>query len=435
MAVTRRTLLLTTLLATTSCGDEVIDHGDTLIFSPRELDVADTGVGFTRVEQVFLQNRGLRALDISLTSLLPSSPFTASLGAPRIPPGGQVPVDIEFLPHGADSFSGSFRAEDTSGRFSAKLGVSGEGVSCALVTSASRVDFGSVVVDTLSTESWTVTNACPQRRTFEFLPVTNLRSCDDSRDPSVFCLDRSASGLISLDPGASFNVPVSFQPVVVGVREEARFDVRACAGEVCAETQMALTGFGASDLRCTPNPLDFGEIAVHARQTDEIVCENLGGSRVEVSGWHLRSGSSSAFSVSSAARSLGPGESFAIDVEVFPTQSGRIDGNLEVVMTAPRAERIVLPLQAEGRASLILSPSALDFGEVSLLAPARRSVLLLNVGFAPVAISSIEIDTYGTQSFTSPDANAQVLSPGDASPFRIEFLPRRVGEVISSVRV
>ncbi len=166
-APTQTGLVGGTVTAKTGTGKEVqfalsgtgqAEHAQ-LVVSPPVVSFQATTIGDQRSETATLHNGGGETLTINKIEL-PSAPFSAE-GAPKagdtIAPGGSLTVTIVFAPTSAGEFGGTLALETTGGN--GQVGLSGiAGTPGALELSSEMVEYGSLLLGTSSTKSFTITN-------------------------------------------------------------------------------------------------------------------------------------------------------------------------------------------------------------------------------------------------------------------------------------
>lgn len=306
--------------------------------------------------------------------------------------------------------------------------------------SPARGDFGNVVAGTEDVVELVVENPADRSVEVDLEVSAIVRPCAEGARP--FCVrwaDGSAVDRTPLAAGARRALEVRVAPLGAGERLNARFELATCPEAAC-RTGVELTGVSvASALVCRPTRLEFGSVLPGRDRTLEVRCENRANAPITLTPWRLAPGADPAFSIEAGPTvTLGEGEAAAGAVRFAPTELADASGRLEIrgqMPGVPTAE-VDVPLAGTGGGpQLAIAPADLDFGLVALIAPARRRFVLTNVGFAPVSITEVQIDVDGTGAFSSPDAGANVLQPGESQLVTVEFAPRVEGEVVSRIRV
>lgn len=113
-------------------------------------------------------------------------------------------------------------------------------------------------------------------------------------------------------------------------------------------------------------------------------------------------------------------------VKYAPTELGDDEGELRLELRSTRArEELRVPLFGTGGGPDIdVTPAQINFGLTSVLAPARRSIILTNVGFETLRIFDLRFEP-GTRDFVVAEAPALPfdLEPGADAVVDIQFQP------------
>ncbi len=205
-----------TITAKTSSGAQVQvavsgtgqDEEAKLIVSPPVLSFQATAIGGERSETAIFRNGGAQPLTIEKVES-PSAPFSAE-GAPKakdtIEPGKSITVTIWFKPTSAGSFGGTIGLETTGG--DGQIGLSGSaGAPGALVIGDETVDYGSVLLNTPLTKSFTITNTGGTA-----VPITKSKPPLGGEFEAKTLLQEGAT----IQAGESATEQVTFTPTALG---------------------------------------------------------------------------------------------------------------------------------------------------------------------------------------------------------------------------
>ena len=178
---------------------------------------------------------------------------------------------------------------------------------------------------------------------------------------------------------------------------------------------------------CTPDPLDFGQVELGRTVERAVRCRNDGDVRVTGVARLDVHGAGSDFSLAPSAPTFEiPARSARAVVAVrhTPRALGDDEAELRIRLSASgNAEdaRIVIPvLGTGGGADIEVTPAQLNFGLVSPLAPARRSLVVTNTGFLPLEVFGLRFEPE-LAAFSLLDPDPFVLGPGEARALAIEF--------------
>ena len=443
------------------CSDNVtvVALEPKLAIEPATIDFGDVQVGTTAEIAARISNPGEGVLTI--VGVRAGDRFDQAFsfqvvnggteGALQIGPQSVATVLVTFSPTELGEATGAIvvRPGDD-GLSEVSFNLIGKGVTATLKIEPANIAFGNVVVQTTKTVPLKVTNESSIPADIEYIAEarSNVKLCSGSvADSSVFCVaptthPLSAGNRFKLAPGESTTINVSFSPVIAGMRERGGFTLKACAASAC-DTEVKLDGIGVeSGFRCTPEAVDFAQVNPGSCVTNSVSCENIANERVTVIDWGPSLGggapTSNAFSIEAftQAQVLSEGDSVDVDVTYCPVELRNDTGNLviETDNNDPRRKFVTIPLQGTGGGPDIeVMPTTLNFGQVSLIAPARRTVSIQNVGFAELEITEIVVDLAGTGAFTAPMAQITTVPVGGFYDITVEFQPLLEGPVTSQL--
>jgi hypothetical protein len=444
-------LALGALLGGAGCDDDV---GVTVLeqsiqVDPPSLDFGNVQVGGEpKTLGIFVRNTGQTSVDVQVS---PRAPFDPAFSIPEdetqqlVNADGVFVLNVSFTPTDVGSVESTLivrtpNAEDIP---DIEVPIQGNGVTTTLEVEPQRLDFRNVVVDSTRTLPVTLTNNADVVADIELQAGDNVKLCSGAaNDPSVFCvrfrdrtIDRDTNGF-SLAAGETAELEVQFAPVVAGTRSDGDFVLKSCPLPVC-DVPVTLTGRSVeAGLRCRPTELDFGAVNPGATSSLEVTCENIANEQITIVSWGLTQDSAAAFEVERPTpQPLRENESASIEVTFAPTSLGDSTGTLRLETDSQSARNVDVALAGSGGGPDIeVLPPQLNFGQVSLIAPSRRNLVVTNTGFSPLEITDVVVDTQGTGSFTTNAPNAFRIEAGETETIPIEFTPRMEGEIVSAVR-
>ena len=317
--------------------------------------------------------------------------------------------------------------------------IKGTGVTAELTVEPSAVAFGNVVLQTTKIVPVTVTNNSDFEADIELVPGTNTKF-QGRTEAATFTVSPttkplSVGGRFKLAPGESTTLNTGFTPTVAGTRERGTFVLKAC--ESCSQ-EVTLDGIGVeSGFRCRPASLDFGAINPGSCATQSVTCENIANESVTVVGWGPGTNTSADFSFEAfgSPQFLREGESIAVDATYCPTDLGNDRGTLalETDNQIPRLKFVNVELLGSGGGPDIdVQPMILNFGEVSLIAPSRRTIQVSNVGYENLSVTEVLADVATTGAFSASAAGFSVPT-GGFYDLTVEFQPTQEGPITSEL--
>lgn len=432
-------------LAGLGCEDDpsVVNVTPKLELDPTSLDFGNVQVGTTVTKTFFIKNTGDGNLTLPANPLSQQEPsdaaFTFQVEGDRrvIVPNGNLTVSVTFKPDELRASTSvlEVRSSDT-GVAPVTITLTGTGVTTTLAVDPEVLTFGNVVINTTKTLIVSLTNNSDVDANVELVTGQNVKLCSSGGvDPSTYCVNLQGTilgpdGRFALRAGQAAQMEVRFTPVIAGTTERGDLSLRACDSSAC-EREIRVSGVGIEQgFRCDPTSLDFGQVNPGSCLTRTVACENIANETVTVIGTApANTGgnpTSADFQIESVpAAPLATGESLEVDVTYCPTSLGEDTGTLaiETDNRDARLRFVYVPLEGTGGGPDIeVFPAQLNFGLVSLIAPARRTVLITNAGQDALNISDIQLSNT-TAGFSAPGAGGGVVQPGGSMEVTVEFLP------------
>jgi uncharacterized repeat protein (TIGR01451 family) len=253
---------------------------------------------------------------------------------------------------------------------------------------------------------------------------------------------------------ASCTAKVSFKPIALGKRQAivspAVENISLGGGGVATQLASAVAGMFAAPISAqlvfavigtaqapaivVPSSLDFGGVE-YARQGGPLAFEIVSQSTVPISLGIVKIAgpNAAAFALVADAisrQTLPPGGRLKATVVMVPTIRGATTGAVQIAHDAPLGPMTVA-LAGKGLAPVVvITPSALDFGDVAAGAVCAERVLTIrNDGDAPLRVSAISTNGPDAASFVLADntcVNAPVL-PGGVAQIALCFAPPAMG--------
>lgn len=266
--------------------------------------------------------------------------------------------------------------------------------------------------------------------------------CDaDSNAP--FCVARTDGGSIAADgaldiaPGETAQLTVVLVPPprfldAATSPLESQLGLSACPLEPECETLVPLRAdVLGTDLVCEPTPVDFGEVRPSTARERRVWCRNAVGVPVEIERFELDGDGAFDFVDAPAPATLEAGAPpLEIDVRFSPTTLRESEATLTVRARARGLELTPRVVRLTGRGGgpiLEVETPRLDFGRVSLLAPARQRFVITNAGFEELLVEDFRIEPNSVGFYT--DDGADIIPAGASKAVAVDFQPRVLGLV------
>jgi hypothetical protein len=282
-----------------------------LAFSPSTLRFGAVEIGQSETQLVTVTNNGTTS--VTITQIASGNGFsTSNLSMPIILAAGQsFDLNITFTPTSQGWVGENIRLSNSAASNPLSLSVAGTGTnSVALTASPSSLNFNQTSIGSKTTLPVVITNA----RTWS-VTVNSIQSSNGEFSTGSETLP------ITLSPGQSFTVDVTFSPQTSGTVGGAI--------SVSPSLDIPLTGSGSSAagvLALVPAPLNFGDVAVGATATQTITLSATGAS-VTV---NSASSGSSQFVLDGAnfPFTIPAGQSQSFNVAFTPQKSGELSSSL-----------------------------------------------------------------------------------------------------------
>jgi hypothetical protein len=358
----------------------------------------------------------------------PTLPFTLEAGQ-------SAALAVSFHPTQAGSRAGSFSIGGEGPKQSTLLSLSGTAVAAPQLTvSPSTLAFGTVQVGNNRTQTATLTNSGTGTLTISQAVTTGTGF--------------RVSGLalpVNLSAGQSVNCSVAFAPQSSGSFSgslSVTINSFVSSGSRRRRTRTSstavvvpLTGTGSlpGTVSASPSSIGFGSVSVGTSQTTSETVKNAGGSAITIS---QATTTGAGFSISGLALplSLSPGQSKTITVAFAPQSTGLASGNIAITSNGSNpALNISLSGTGVSAATVVASPSALNFGSVQVGGSTSLSGTITNSGSAAVTISQANItgSAFAVSGLTLPLS----LNPSQSANFNVSFAPAASGTLTGNLAI
>jgi cysteine-rich repeat protein len=232
---------------------------------------------------------------------------------------------------------------------------------------------------------------------------------------------------LSIDPGASATLDLSFCPQAVG-------DYRALLLVRTDDPRMIeISGHGGgSNITCAPSPVDFGLFGIGATIRRTVSCRNDGFEPGLISAANV-TGAGFALAAPFSATTLDVGEQLSLELTVTSAVQGVLSGALEIASDDPDSPSISIALAAEavdvGPCVATVTPASRDFGLVPVGDRRRSSIVFRNEGTSACLFGVAGLST-GTDPglvLENPPAAGTIVDPGVSLPIALVFAPLAAG--------
>lgn len=282
-----------------------------------------------------------------------------------------------------------------------------------LASNLNGVRFGGVIVGQTETLLVTLTNSGAATMT-----IASMKGTNSDFTTSELSLP------MSLAPGQSFNLSISFTPTKQGWTSGTIL----FSSTTYPAFSLLVEGAGVSSEALTANPLtaSFGNVTVGSSATVPVTFKNDRSWPVPVSAITTNRGQ---FVVSgpSLPLTLASGQSVTFNVTFTPQSPGTVGGTLFVTSPA-----LIVPLSGTGitAGQLVVAPAPLNFGSVTVGKTETEPITISAVG-ASVTVSSA---SSSSSQFALNGASLPLTIPaGQSESFSVVFTPQSSGTVSGSL--
>jgi hypothetical protein len=383
------------------------------------------------VANVTITNNGRQSASIQrVSSSLAEFVVIAPAMPVSIPGRGSMTFQVMFKPDAATTFSGTIVV--TPGHKSGgpiSIAVSGVGApsnssqtqSFLLTTSVSSLSFGNTLVGSSASQAVTLTNA-----------GTGSVNISQVAAAGAGFVVTGFSGGVTLAPGQSLPLTVSFSPATTGA---VAGSISVVSNATNSPATISLSGMGVQpQISVIPSSVSFGSVTIGVTNSQTLTIRNPGTATLNVSQASI-GGTGFTTAGLSMPLAVAPGGSFAFNVDFSPASAGTLSGSLTLISNTPNSP-LLISLSGTGVSStlkLSASPASLAFGSLTTGTSATQSVTISNTGNASVSIS--QIAATGADFSTSGIALPLTLAAGQSASFSVSFAPTSVGNLPGSVTI
>lgn len=395
-----------------------------IALSPASLAFGTVTTGSSASLTTQIQNPGNATLTVSSIALCSGTPtvFTWSPSTTpfTVPAGGATTLTVTYTPVAATTDSGCLAiASNATATPTVNLAVSGTGqvpqVPRITVTPTSLA-FGDVTVGTSSSRSFSISNTgtAPLIGT---VAVTSGTTAPYTVSPSTF----------NVAAGGSVSITVTFSPTSVA---PANASLTVASNDtVNPAVTVTVTGNGvaapAPNIALNPTSLAFGTVTIGGQVSMTTQVQNVGTAPLNVTAIALCSGTPATFTWSPAAPfTVAPNGSTSLTVTYAPTAATVDSGCLAIASNDTSNPSVQLGLSGTGQPApaprISVSPTALDFGTVTVGASTSRTFTIGNTGTAQLT-GALALATPTSDYTFSPTAFS--VAPGGTQVVTVTFGP------------
>ena len=248
-----------------------------------------------------------------------------------------------------------------------------------------------------------------------------------------FAVTGAGSLPVTLAAGSSLNLAVQFAPASASTTSGALTISSNATTNPTATVTLSGTGAGSGSntptLSVSPSSVSFGNVSVNSSSAATVTLSSTGTSAVTVNSATV-SGTGFTLSATNLPATLNPGQTLALQLQFSPPSVGAMTGQLTVVSDSSTNATAQIALTGTGVSStnlpgLTVNPTSLNFGSVTVNAPATQSISLVSSGSAALTINSLTVSGAG---FTLvPVSLPATLNSGQTLTVGVQFDPTATG--------
>ena len=429
-------VLLLAIVQLAGCG--IAYNTLPLTVDPNSVSFGTVQVGKSQAAAVTLHNAGLSAVTLSGMQVAdPAFALSSDQANTTIPAGGSADLKVTFAPTAAKDYSSQVVIQ--SGGQQSTIAVSGTGQqqqstpppapgSPAIQVSSTTLQFGSVPIGGNAQQTLTVTSTGTGALDINALNATG----------NGFSMKTPALPL-SLQPGQSLTIPVSFGPQNAGAESGKLVIGSDAVGS--SSVAVNLVGSGSTPtpppsdtpaLTLSSTAVDFGSVAAGSQSSNSVTLTSSGTAAVVIQSLAVSGDAFSAGNIQ-LPLTLAPGQQVALPLTFAPSAGGAQKGAVTLTDNAAGSPNSI-SLTGTGTTSASLStPASVDFGDVTVGSSGSKTITLVSNGSAAVTIKSIAV---AGGSFSGPPmALPQVLQPNQQMALKVRFSPAAEGNSTGSITI
>ena len=377
-------------------------------------------VGGSNVLSARLSNTGTSNITISSVSVTGAGYSLSGLSFPMtLGPGNSAQFQVIFAPLVQGRVDGSIGFTSSASSSTLYVSLHGTGASTGMLSaSPSSINFGTSAPGNNVTQLAALTNTGTASVTVQQISASG----------SGFAVSHAALPW-TLASGQSATFSISFMPTA-GSTSSGSVSIVSNAYDSTLSIPLTGAGAGAGILNANPASDSFGSVQVGSSASQYQSVTNSGGSNVNISQANV---SGSGFSISglSLPITLTPGQSYTFSTVFAPTSSGTASGSIIMVSDASNSNlSIALSGTATASGQLLLSPAALDFGNITV-GQNKSLTATLSASGSSVTVSSAS--TSNPEFSLSGVSFPLALAAGQSAPASVTFTPQSSGTASGTI--
>ena len=408
--------------AVTLSGTSTTDVSPQLSVSTASLSFGSVTVGSPTTQSVTLTSTGTSPVTVNSAAITGTGfTFVGGVALPvTLNPSQSVTLQVQFDPTVVGPASGAITISSNSSTGATPVvtlsGMSTAATSPQLSLSAGQLNFGSVTVNSPTTQSLTLTSTGTSPVTVNSAAITG----------AGFTIVGGGSLPTILNPAQTVTLQVQFDPTAAGPASGAITisSNSSTGGATVVPLSGTSTAAASPQLLVSTGSLSFGSVTVGSPATQALILTSTGTSPVTVDSAAI---TGAGFTVVSGSfpTTLSPTQSVTLQIQFEPTVVGAASGQITITSNSTTGGTALVGLSGTGAAvaspQLSVSAASLNFGSVAVNSPTTQSLTLTSTGTSAVTVNSATITGAG---FTIVALSLPVtLNPTQSVTFQVQFDP------------
>lgn len=397
---------------------------------PQSVEFGDVTVGSAGSKTITLVSNGTAPVTIESITVAGASFSGSPQSLPQVlQPNQQLSLKLKFSPEAEGDATGTVTiTSDAAASRSTAVKIHGKGIGAtvpALSASATTLSFGQVAVGSQAIKTVTVTSTGTAPATISAGSITGTGYTATYAGVPV----QNLSAPLTLQPGQQVSFDVVFDPSQAST-SNGQLSLSTNTG---SPVNVSLSGTGIANtypaLTLSAPSLDFGDVEMGSQKVLQLTLTSSGTAPVTVSSSAVAGNNFQITSttyptgITNLPATLNPGQQIVLSITFSPNAVSSFTGNVALTSNASGGTANV-PLSGTGdavpAASLALSATSINFGQVQVGSTGTRSLTLTSSGNAPLNIIAITVS--GAQ-FSATPSLPVTLQPNQQLTLTLTYAP------------
>jgi len=377
--------------------------------APTNIPFPSTTVGATNNQTVTISNTG--TADLSITGIATTdalaAPFSITGGTcgPTFPktvaPAGNCTVIVTFAPTAVGSPADHFNITSNDAVTPlVTVNVSGTAVAVpkpVIGVAPTTVNFASTAVGATNNQTVTISNTGNANLSVTAIATTNPLAAPFSIAAGGTC----GATPITITPGSNCTLRLAFTPTAVGSPTDS-FNIGSndtTTPSVTVTVNGTATPTPVPNIVVAPTTVPFGSVTNGTAANQTVTISNTGNANLSITGIASTDALAAPFSIVAGGTcgavpvTVTPGSNCTVIVRFAPTAVGAATDSFNISSNDPDTASVTVNVSGTGVAApapnIVVAPSTVPFGNVTVGTTATQTVTISNTGNANLSITGI----------------------------------------------